>query len=199
LRRVWICGIFLAGILAVASAAADLPGSCISWSLDRPLAWSDFRAAPPANVLQTSWVASPKLIINWSASFQAKRSGSVWTAAVVALTVTNCVDPFQSWAVPSRTSPETLHHEQLHFNLHEVYRRLLESTLRPMTVQTSTGEAACQSLNTQLNSTSQAILTRAQAAQTAFDADTAHGTNLVAQAAWESRIADLLVYPTLAP
>jgi hypothetical protein len=198
MKRVWICGIVVAALACASVAAAELPASYISWSADRPLTWGDFWTSAPAWAVQGNWVASPHLVINWSASFKAVRTGTVWTASVTSLTVTNAVDRSLSWAISSRTSPTALHHEQLHFNLHEVYRRLLEMTLGPMTSQASS-EAACQSLNDQLKSVSAQILQRAQNAQLQFDRDTANGTNLEAQAIWETQIASLLLNPAAAP
>lgn len=197
-RRAWVIAVLIAAATAVCIGAAELPAGVVHWS-DHPLCWSDFCATPPVGIEQTNWVASPKLVISWSATFTATRKGTTWTSTVTSLTVTNYVDPASSWAVPSRTSAEALYHEQLHFNLHEVYRRLLESTLRPMSCQASTDSASLQALNSLLNSTSAAILGRAESAQLAFDSETAHGTNLQAQAVWEERIADLLVNPAAAP
>jgi hypothetical protein len=177
---------------------ADLPANIAYWSADHPLAWSDFWAAAPTWAVQGNWVASPHLVINWSATFKAEHSGSVWTASITTLTVTNYVDRSLSWAIASRTSPAALHHEQLHFDLHEVYRRLLESALRPMTAQAGS-EAACQTLNTLLNTTSAQILQRAQNAQLRFDDETSNGLNLQVQATWEDQIARLLLNPSAAP
>jgi hypothetical protein len=198
LRRAWVIAVLVAVAAAVCIGAAELPAGVVYWS-DHPLCWSDFCATPPVGIEQSNWVASPKLVISWSATFTATRKGATWTSTVTSLTVTNYVDPASSWAVPSRTSAEALHHEQLHFDLHEVYRRLLESTLRPMSCQASTDSASLQALNSLLNSTSVAILERAEAAQLAFDRETAHGTNSQAQAVWEDRIADLLMHPAAAP
>jgi hypothetical protein len=198
LRRAWVIAVVVTAAVAVCIAAAELPAGILDWS-DRPLRWSDFCATPPVGIEQSNWVASPKLVISWSATFTATRKGTTWTSTVTSLTVTNYVDPASSWAVSSRTSAEALYHEQLHFNLHEVYRRLLESSLRPMSCQASTDSASLQALNSLLNSTSAAILERAEAAQVAFDRETAHGMNLQAQAVWEDRIADLLIHPASAP
>jgi hypothetical protein len=196
--RGWIIAVLVAAAGACVGAA-EIPAGVVRWS-DGPLCWADFRGLPPAGTEQTTnWVASPKLVISWSATFTATRKGTTWTSTVTSLTVTNYVDPASSWAVSSRTSAEALYHEQLHFNLHEVYRRLLESTLRPMSCQASTDSASLQALNSLLNSTSAAILERAESAQLAFDSETAHGTNLQAQAVWEDRIADLLMNPAAAP
>ena len=197
-RRTWVIAVLIAAATAVCIGAAELPAGVVHWS-DHPLCWADFCATPPVGIEQTNWVASPKLVISWSATSTATRKGKTWTSTVTSLTVTNYVDPASSWAVSSRTSAEALYHEQLHFNLHEVYRRLLESMLRPMSCQASTDSASLQALNSLLNSTSAAILGRAESAQLAFDRETAHGTNLQAQAVWEERIADLLVNPAAAP
>ena len=190
--------VVVAGAAAVCVGAAEIPAGVVYWS-DHALCWSDFRATPPAGVGQSNWVASPKLVISWSATFTAARKGTTWTATVTSLSVTNYVDPASSWAVPSRTSAEALHHEQLHFDLHEVYRRLLESTLRPMSCQGSTDSASLKALNGLLNSTSAAILGRAESVQLAFDSESAHGTDLRTQAVWEDRIADWLANPASAP
>jgi hypothetical protein len=198
LRRVGISGILIAVFVGVLAMGADLPASYVLWSANHPLAWSDFWASAPAWAVQGNWVASPHLVINWSASFKAVRTGSVWTASVTSLTVTNSVDCSLSWAIASRTSPEALRHEQVHFDLHEVYRRLLENTLRPMTCQANS-ESACQALNDLVKSKSVEILQRAQNAQLRFDEETANGLNLQAQATWENEIADLLQNPAAAP
>ncbi len=177
---------------------ADLPANIAYWSADHPLSWSDFWATAPDWAVNGNWVASPHIVINWSADLKAVRSGSVWTACVTALTVTNAVDRSLSWAIASRTSPAALHHEQLHFDLHEVYRRLLENALRPMTSQAGS-ESVCQTLSNLLNTTGAQILQRAQNAQLRFDDETANGLNLKAQASWENEIARLLTNPAAAP
>jgi predicted secreted Zn-dependent protease len=68
-----------------------------------------------------------------------------------------------------------------------------------MSCQASTDAASLQTLRGLLDSTSAAILQRATSAQVAFDSDTEHGINLLAQAAWEDRIVDLLENPASAP
>ncbi len=198
MRRVGISGILIAVVVGVLAMGADLPASYVIWSPNHPLTWGDFWASAPTWAVQGNWVASPHLVINWSASFKAVRTGSVWTASITSLSVTNAVDCSLSWAIASRTSPEALHHEQLHFDLHEVYRRLLESTLRPMTCQANS-ESACQSLNDLVKSKSAEILQRAQDAQLRFDDETANGLNPQAQATWEDEIASLLQNPATAP
>ncbi len=169
------------------------------WSADRPLTWGDFDAVAPVWAEQGNWVASPDLVMNWTASYAAKRSGSVYIAAVTSLTITCAVDSSGSWAIASRVTAGALHHEQLHFDLYEVYHRLLEMSLRPLTAQAATGQGANQALDNLLVTTGNAILARAQAAELQFDKDTANGTNLAAQATWEARIASYLENPAAAP
>lgn len=192
-----VLGIVL--LLPTLGLAAELSSPYIYWNPTRPLMWADFRGPPPADVASTNWVAAPSLKIEWTAQFSASGSGSSWTATVTALTVTNAVDTSRSWVLPSRATPAALHHEQLHFDLNEVYRRLLEATLRPLVICATTPKTALQTLNETLNTVSVSILARAEQTQALFDRETSHGTNLGAQDVWEERIAAWLVNPATAP
>lgn len=199
LRRVWVFGILVALVLCVGTSAADLPAGSLCWSASRPLTWADFWATPPQWATPAIALASPLLNISWSATITPARTGSNWVSRVTALTVTNSVDCTRSWAIKASVTPEALHHEQLHFDLHEVYRRLLETVLLPMTAAGASQQASNTALNDLMTSTAASILQRAKAAQALYDAETGHGTNAAAQAHWEAKIAALLINPAAAP
>lgn len=208
MRRVWALGIFLAVVLGFAAAAADLLSGYVCWSVDRPLTWGDFRATPPSWAEPANSAAQIHLTLSWSASIGAHAVGSVATATVTAFTVVNAMDPALSWKSPLATLAN-LRHEQFHFNLHEVYRRLAEMTLAPltMTYQAVTPNASAQdtadacekALNDLLLATWDAIDARAKAALAAYDSETRHGLDAEAQATWETRITSLLADPAAAP
>jgi hypothetical protein len=119
------------------------------------------------------------------------------------------MDPSRSWKLSAYVTPAILRHEQFHFTLHEVYRRLIEATLAPLTVMqklptvadctNAAAQVCARSLSDLANSTGSAILARASAAHTAYDADTKGGRDSAAQASWESRITALLANPAAAP
>ena len=219
LRRVSAAAIVLALFAGLSAVAADLPSGAIPWSADRPLTWADFQAnpppsaGPPAATAGNGTVTFTNAVIHMSITWALRASGAcngvTATAHFVAVTVTNVMDPSLSWNLPTYATPQTLRHEQFHFNLHEVYRRLIAMTLTPLTITqrvstpadcTDAAKRACAtSLNELGDSTGSAILARANAAQAAYDADTRGGQDTAAQAAWESRITELLANPSAAP
>ncbi len=205
----------LAGLSAI---AADLPPASIPWIADRPLTWADFQAAPPAWAEPTLPVGGGTVVftpavtcvsITWSTSIVASCNGTTLTARISSMTVSNTMDPSKSWKLSAYVTAATLRHEQFHFNLHEVYRRLIETTIAPLTITqklssaaecvNATAQVCARSLSELANSTGSAILARASAAHAAYDAETMGGRNTAAQAAWESRITALLANPAGAP
>jgi hypothetical protein len=219
LRRVTAAVIVLVLFAGLSAVAADLASGAIPWSADRPLTWADFQANPPpwagppavtpANGTVTFTKAVIHMSITWSLSAYGECTGVTATAHFLAVTVTNVMDPSLSWELPALVTPETLRHEQFHFNLHEVYRRLIAMTLTPLTITqrvstpddcTDAAAYACAgSLNELADATGMAILARASAAREAYDADTNNGQDTAAQAAWENRITQLLANPSAAP
>ncbi len=200
MHRVALWALVVLAAASFVAGAAELASGVLEWSSDRPLSWSDFQGLPPAGAEKTIFVAQPYLSLGWSASYYAKGNGIEATAVVSALTVTNSLDPSLSWVVRSRVNADVLRHEQLHFDLQEVYRRLLDVTLRVLTVtRPGSAEECKQALSNLADSTSAAILARANAAQEAFETETAHGEYLQRQAYWEDRIWYLLQNPTAAP
>ncbi len=200
MHRAWVVAVIIAATAGLLVGAAEVPAGLVFWSTDRPLSWSDFRATLPAGIEQTNLVASPNLVLRWSASYSGRGDGTTATAIVASLTVTNALDSSLSWADRARVDGDILHHEQLHFDLREVYRRLLDVSLRPLSLTRQGSAADCvQALKNLVDSTGMAILARANAADAAFDSETAHGENSQAQATWESRVAYLLENPAAAP
>ncbi len=205
--------------MALSTIAADLPASSISWSADRPLTWADYQAPPPAWATPPSTAgrtgtvtftaAETYLYISWTQRAQASCSGTTVTARFVDVVVTNVMNPVLSWKLAAYATPQVLRHEQFHFNLHEVYRRLIQNTLSSLTMTrqlarpadcTYEASLACaQSLNDVANTAGSELLARAHAAHVAYDAETQGGMNAAAQATWEARITTWLATPTAAP
>lgn len=218
LRRPAVAAVMFAAFAAFALPAADLPPTPISWCVERPLTWADYLASPPAWAQPAKPSAGSTVYftpavtcvsITWSTSIVAQCSGTTMTAKIASMTVSNTMDPSKSWKLSAYVTADVLRHEQYHFNLHEVYRRLIQQTLAPLTVtQRLSSASACtnaaaqvcaRSLSDLANSTGSALLARASAAHAAYDSETRGGMNQTAQAAWEARINDLLVNPAGAP
>ncbi len=200
MRRVWTALVLVVS-LVFATAAADVPTNLMYWSVDRPLTWSDFSGTPPDWAVQGQvWVASPDMFLCYDVDYAAPRNGSTWTAYVATFTATCGIRPSTSWAIASRTSAAALHHEQLHFDLYEAYRRLVDNMLRPMTYTSCvSGDDAWKTLRSLQEALWSKLKQRANDAELQFDHDTDNGRNLEAQATWETRIAAGLANPSTLP
>lgn len=180
--------------VAVAASSGD-----VSWDPATPLTWSLFQAPPPADAIHRNEAAAIHMTIRWHASYSVVSNGGPWTGRIETVTVTNTMEPSLSWVVTAKADAQVLHHEQVHFDLNEVYRRKLETVLTCIQAQHPTKQGVLDALNTALHQKADVILTQLQVAQERFDAESCHGNNLAAQGRWEWNIADWLVYPASAP
>jgi hypothetical protein len=195
-RRVLGVVVLLSAIVTVAVSAALVP-----WVDGCPLTWDNFVCPPPPDAARHVDVAAIHMTIQWNASYtiRTQLGTSGWCGSVDSLTVTNMMDPAQSWVIESRASSFSLLHEQNHFNLNEVYRRKLELSLQGLQSQGATGDEAQARLNDLLHSTASAILNRLEQMQAEYDEETGHGTDADGQAAWDDQISDWLLDPMSAP
>lgn len=112
------------------------------------------------------------------------------------------MDRAKSWVLPQAKTQETLNHEQRHFDLNEVYRRLLELSLRKflgIEVSGATREEAEGKLKTMLNAVFERVIARCQEIQNRYDRETDHGRNLQKQREWDRWISEWLSDPFRAP
>jgi len=196
--RLWLVGAAVLLIGAVGVAGAD-PSIGIEWEHASPIDWHLFQATPPPNAARLSEAAAIHMTIHWHASYVLSPSGSIWIGRVDAVTVTNTISPARSWVVPGRACPEVLRHEQGHFDLNEVYRRKLAILLPSLTSQGRTSDEAQRTLDAQLHRAASDVLARLEELQTRYDAETSHGTDRAAQAAWAETLAAWLLRPASAP
>ena len=93
----------------------------INWSKDRKLKWSDFKAMPPIENKETAAVT------NCGFGFRSKRTVFFGKPQV---TVSNIFYPQMSWVRIDQINRDLLlEHEQLHFDISEVYARKLKHQL----------------------------------------------------------------------
>lgn len=161
--------VFWAGIAAIPLSAQDF----LVWTEGRRLAWNDFRA-PPATDRPDYHGAESRLSI---------AVGLTCANNVPDLTIRAEFDRNRSWARPNM-SPGLLDHEQIHFDIAELYAR-------------RTREEAANVANPCQNAAAiRAIAERnhvlAEGLQDAYDEETHHGTRPDVQAEWARRIRSLL-------
>jgi len=178
---------------------APLWGAGIPWSSARRLDWADFQGPPPPDLGQEG--ARIHIVVSYWMTIAVEETESGFLAFVPTggLTTGCLMDSIRSWVRPTAKIPELLAHEQGHFDLAEVYRRLLESTLRGLTELRSTPGEAKAALEARAAAAAQAILGRMEAAQARYDQETCHGLDEEAQARWLTMIETWLARPELAP
>lgn len=193
----------LALLLCVVSvlAATETESTRITWDRAYPITWRLFQGTPPADASHRTESAAIHMTIRWHASYSVSSiSGTNWTGQVESIIVTNTMEPTFSWVVPAKAHASVLRHEQLHFDLNEVYGRKLECLLlRTATCIGTTEQDAVNLLNESLHQTADTVLQKLSEMQTLYDSETSHGNNSAEQARWEGLIDKWLASPTTAP
>ncbi len=183
-------------LFAGTAAAYELPSGAICWKPGHSLSWNDFRGPAPGNVANLTDAAAIHMTISWPYQYNVQCGTSPELVTVTSISVFNFMDPSRSWAYGPRMTPETLRHEQTHFNLNEVYRRKLEGALcKLLPIPQTTREALRQFLHC----TADPILDHMLEVQSQYDRETDHSNNAAAQAEWDRKVLGWLVNPSLAP
>lgn len=97
----------------------------IPWSAVNKLQWTDFKGTPPRGTDAAATTASG---VSYSFSANTDQQGN----AVVDYQVMAYFYPNESWYKPSLSSDLILGHEQLHFDLAELYARKMRDRLSKM-------------------------------------------------------------------
>ena len=186
-------------ILVLPAAEVDSPP--VDWDQESPIDWSLFQGIPPSDASQRTGAAAIHMTIRWHASYSVSSiNGATWTGHVSSVTVINTMEPTQSWVLPGKAFVSALDHEQLHFDLNEVYRRKLECMLlRVGACDGATQQEVVDLLDSSLHRTANAVLQQLSEMQTLYDSQTSHGNNSTEQSRWQSLISDWLAAPLTAP
>ncbi len=176
---------FLTSFLAVASllqgpaakpaqtgpAGAKPVAVPILWSAARPLTVADFLGRPgPSDRLASSTSSDIKA--------NAACRDFVFTGIVQAT-----FDPNTSWVrEPKTASAALLRHEQTHFDITEVYARIMRQKLVAFSTRVN-----CNKLQPAFNNLTKAVYSEWDREQNRYDQETNHGLNAVRQAYWEKQ------------
>ena len=149
------------------------PAPLIIWSAERPLTLADFQArAPMGNPLSASTSSNIK-------------ADAACKDYVFSSTVQATFEPGTSWVRnPQKASETLLRHEQLHFDLTEVYARIMRQRL-----QLFAARANCEKLQPAFNNVTKLVYADWDREQNRYDLETNHGLNTVRQTAWAKQIA----------
>jgi len=149
------------------------PGTFL-WSPTRPLTWDDFKSKP---------TPSDRLAALTSANIdvQAACQDFKFNATVRAVFI-----PTESWVrEASKATPNLLRHEQLHFDITEVYARKLRQKI-------SLSKFDCEHLQPRFKNLTNAVFADWQKEEARYDQETNHGLATDRQRSWEINIQNQL-------
>ncbi|GGF23767.1 DUF922 domain-containing protein [Hymenobacter cavernae] len=157
-----------------ATAANDATPGTFTWSANRPLTWADFKSKPtPSDRLAALTSAN----IDVQAACQDFKFASTVRAIFI---------PTESWVRdPSKATPNLLRHEQLHFDITELYARKLRQKI-------SLAKFDCEHLQPRFKNMSNAVFAEWQREEARYDQETNHGLTTDRQRGWEVNIQNQL-------
>ena len=151
----------------------------IEWSKTRKLTWNDFKAKPE--------LSSKDCIAATTYCGFGFETNKVTLFDKVKLKTRNVFECYRSWVRPESTSNSlVLEHEQLHFDLSEVYARLLRKKI---------DEKKYSSLSLVKNSNLvfKEVFSQFLRRQELYDIETDHGRDLLKQKMWQKTIENELL------
>ena len=149
----------------------------MTWSESRKLTWADFKATPDANSDAVALTASG-ITFGYSVKTSGKR------IVDFSYSVEAHFYPRKSWYLKDKGDDHILRHEQLHFDITELYVRKFRQHLKRLVVN--------QNVKEQMNQIHVAINEALDETQKKYDAQTKHSINVEAQRYWESYVAEEL-------
>ncbi len=145
----------------------------VKWSPEK-LVWEDFSGKPNPN--QEHHAASTQSGITYTWSYETKSDSIDLKFEVFANFYPN-----SSWVIPEKKTSYLLAHEQLHFNISELYARKLFRTFKAY--------VPMRNIRRDLTRIYQQIELERKKTQILYDRETNHGLLKEAQQEWEMRIA----------
>ena len=143
----------------------------IPWSAERPLQWSDFKGKPDNNTAEAALTAS-------SIEFNYETNGTNllrWTV--------NCkFFPDLSWSKKDNQSVSILKHEQLHFDITELYARLMRKRLM--------SEIKSIKDIPKFKSITSGVMFEWNEQENSYDTETQHSMNTARQQEWNQSVAE---------
>ncbi|MFP4845589.1 DUF922 domain-containing protein [Winogradskyella sp. PE311] len=149
----------------------------MTWSETRKLTWADFKASPNKNSDAAALTASG-ITFGYSLKTSGKRVVDFTTS------VEAHFYPNKSWYFKNRSDTYILAHEQLHFDITELYARKFRQQLERLVVN--------QNVKDQLGRLHAAINEAVDETQKRYDAQSNHSINVEMQKQWRSFITEEL-------
>ncbi len=170
MKRMFVCFLLAEGLLCLRLAAQSAyERENIPWREDRKLTWNDF-LAPPDTGSAFHALSSTGIAFSSTAKIHGKQ-------VFVDFEVQCFFDPYESWVIAGNYSPSLLAHEQLHFDIAEVFARKLLKRLAGI-------EYRVEDYREQMDAEFESVLAEMEEIHNRYDRETAHGLNEAVQQKW---------------
>ena len=174
-----IISILFATTVFFTTAGMAQEEEAIAWDPVRKLSWEDFRGKP----MKTAWAAATTASgISYAYTGEEKNGGYVLEFTVLAQFY-----PEKSWYQPQLCDDLVLSHEQVHFDISELFARKMRKRLAE-THFTSNAKAEVRAIYKK-------ILQELSAFQSRYDHDTNYSRDIEKQLAWNNMIKEALSAP----
>jgi hypothetical protein len=168
--RYWVLAATLLSFSSLAAVAQTTQSGSLHWSANRPLVLADFEGRPRPGESHAALTSAT--MVAKVACRSNQFTGSVQAA----------FDPTRSWVRdPATMTAKLLHHEQLHFDITEVYARRLRQKL-------TSANIPCAQLGPTFERLSQGVYADWEKAESQYDVDTNHGLKPAQQAQWDAQV-----------
>lgn len=145
----------------------------VTWNASKKLSWADFKGSPN---LESDAVALTASGITFG--YSVKTSGD--RIVQFSTTVETHFYPNKSWYLKDKSNEHILGHEQLHFDITELYARMFRAQISKVEVN--------QNVKKQLNRLHDLINLAVSETQKKYDEETQHSINAVKQREWNNFI-----------
>lgn len=192
-------GAIVLSLLTCGLVMADEAG-ILEWSAARRLSWDDFSGSIPSGTDENR-VAATNASLAWSYEYRLEWSRDRCVFSIVNVNTFARFHKEGSWVRPGHRTDAVLQHEQGHFDLTKVYKEKFAARTRDFigserTCRGRNDRAATRWAETEIaqlvGSIYDDIWRQYRQQQESYDAETRHGIDSVAQAAWSEEIAALL-------
>ena len=144
----------------------------IEWTPDRKLTWDDFKGQPNTTDFPDAVAVTNSGLSLEPGSYNPFKDGKVF--------VRNMFYNHGSWVLPEGRNDYVLRHEQIHFDITEIYTRKLRKTLIDANITSNNSNRALAIF--------ESIKTEWEKRQNYYDSQTKHGLKEEAQKEWEAII-----------
>lgn len=165
--------IFFFGFLLLMSFHSEQEYETIAWNANRHLAWSDFKGKAPLNARAAATTAS-------GITYKFSTSGTRETIEVD-FEIDTFFYPNKSWYQPDLCDEVILSHEQLHFDISELFARKMRKRLAETTFTHSTIKAKVKSIYKK-------IIKELSEFQNRYDQETNYSRDRDQQLLWNKKI-----------